>query len=153
MFIVKTLMSETLADYVRRVRNAKGLSTQKVEELSRGGITDGYVSQIENGYRKNVSTPKLKALAKGLGVPEDEVFTIARGSKPKNTRLIDEICSYVAELTLPRQRDILSFSKLFYEEVINQQNRQNSVVIEVSEERQGEIKSVVKKERRKVNGK
>lgn len=118
MFIVKRPMTETLADYIRRVRNDKGLSTQNVEEASRGGITDGYVNRIENGYIKNVSPEKLKALAKGLGVPEAEVFAVARGAKQKGSRLIDEIINYLPELTLPRQRDILSFVKMFYDEAI-----------------------------------
>jgi transcriptional regulator with XRE-family HTH domain len=73
---------ENLADYVRRIRQEKGLSTLDVERNSGNQITDGYVSQIENDYVKNVSLQKLKALAKGLGVPEDELLTVARGKSP-----------------------------------------------------------------------
>lgn len=73
---------ENLSDYVRRIRQEKGLSTLDVERNSGNQITDGYVSQIENDYVKNVSLQKLKALAKGLGVPEDELLTVARGKSP-----------------------------------------------------------------------
>ena len=79
LFTVNSRETETLPDYVRRVRNEKDLSTADVEKRSGFGITDGYVSRIENGYIKNVSPEKLKALARGLGVPEDEVFAVARG--------------------------------------------------------------------------
>lgn len=75
--------NETLADYVRRKRTEAGLSTTDVQDRSRKGnrkgISDSYVTRIENGYVTNVSPNKLKALAFGLGVDEDEIFAIARG--------------------------------------------------------------------------
>lgn len=74
---------ETLPNYVRRIRTEKKLSTVDVERQSGNRISDSYVTRIENGYVKNVSPEKLKALAKGLGVSEDEIFDIARG-KPLN---------------------------------------------------------------------
>jgi transcriptional regulator with XRE-family HTH domain len=72
---------EDLADYVGRVRAEKSLTTQDVADRSNGGITRGYVSQIENRHSINVTPNKLKALASGLGVPVEEVFSKARGSK------------------------------------------------------------------------
>lgn len=85
----KTRM-EQLADFVRKTRDVKGLSTTDVEKNSGKQITDGYVSQIENLYVKNVSPEKLSALAKGLGVTEEEVFAIARGKVPNVNTIIDE---------------------------------------------------------------
>lgn len=76
---VNSSKPESLSDYVRRIRQEKNLSTPDVERLSGGKITDAYVSRIENGHVKNVSPEKLMALAKGLQVPEDEIFSIARG--------------------------------------------------------------------------
>ena len=70
---------ESLPDYVRRVRKEGGFSTTDVERQSGGAISDAYVTRIENGYVKNVSPEKLKALAKGLKRPEDEIFDVARG--------------------------------------------------------------------------
>ena len=75
-------VQETLGDFVRRTRNEKGISTLDVERLSNYEISDGYVSRIENNGVKNVSPEKLTALAKGLGVTEEEIFAIARGKKP-----------------------------------------------------------------------
>ncbi|MGB8510056.1 MAG: helix-turn-helix transcriptional regulator [Pyrinomonadaceae bacterium] len=73
--------NEDLADYVRRVRNGKGYSLRDVEIASLGKISKGYVGQIENRtvLGQSVTPLKLRALAKGLGVPEDEIFTVARG--------------------------------------------------------------------------
>lgn len=72
---------EDLADYVRRVRSEKRLSLKDVEGLSGGGISKGYVGHIENRHvlGSAVTPQKLSSLAKGLGVPEDEVFDVARG--------------------------------------------------------------------------
>ena len=77
--VLSPTMSETLQDYVRRVRIEKNLSAVDVETRSANTISDAYVLQIENGAAKNPSPEKLKALAKGLGVSEDEVFRVARG--------------------------------------------------------------------------
>jgi transcriptional regulator with XRE-family HTH domain len=73
--------TETLADFVRRVRNEKGLSLLDVQRNSRGQIAGSYVSRIENGIADadGVTPKKLQALAQGLQVSEDEVFDIARG--------------------------------------------------------------------------
>jgi transcriptional regulator with XRE-family HTH domain len=89
-----------LAEYVRRVRQEKGFSTPDVERNSGNQITDGYVSQIENEYVKNVSPAKLKALAKGLQVNEDEIFAVARGQ------------TTVGELTFDEGRILQSFRSL-----------------------------------------
>lgn len=70
---------ETLAQYVTRILKEKGLTPQEVKELSGGKITDGYVRGITGGKAKNPSVLKLKALARGLDVDEDELFNVARG--------------------------------------------------------------------------
>ena len=70
---------ETLAQYVARIIREKGLKHHEVRLLSGGGITDGYVRGIMTEKAKNPSVDKLKALARGLGVSEDEIFRVARG--------------------------------------------------------------------------
>lgn len=100
---------ESLADYVRRVRQEKGLSTLDVERNSGNQITDGYVSQIENSYVKNVSPKKLQALAKGLGVSEEEIFAVARGKSLNEAEAVDaemaHFASRVKKLTPQQRRD------------------------------------------------
>src|ERR1700759_763926 len=73
---------ESLADYVRRIRNEKGLSLKGVEKASGGRISSGYIWQIENGETTNPTTDKLQALSRGLSIPQDEIFAIARGQSP-----------------------------------------------------------------------
>jgi transcriptional regulator with XRE-family HTH domain len=70
---------ESLADFVRRARIDKRLSLGDVERLSGRQISDSYVSRIENGDLFNPSTKKLRALARGLQISEDILFSIARG--------------------------------------------------------------------------
>jgi transcriptional regulator with XRE-family HTH domain len=75
---------ETLARYVTRIIKEKELTHQEVRRLARGKITDGYVRGIMTGKATNVSVDKLKALACGLGVSEDEIFRVARGVPSEN---------------------------------------------------------------------
>lgn len=75
---------ETLADYVRRVRNEKRLSLADVHvQAKRAGLAIGktHINRIENGFIEpsSVTPGKLRALAAGLGIPEDEIFDVARG--------------------------------------------------------------------------
>lgn len=82
-FVVDRKRPETLADYVRRVRiKEKNISLSTVQRNSKNKIASSYVSRIENGIVKNVTPDKLSALAEGLGVPEDEIFDVARGKLP-----------------------------------------------------------------------
>ena len=82
----------SLADYVRRVRREKAVSTMSVSKKSGGAISDGYVSRIENSQVKNVSLEKLRALAKGLDVSEEEVFAVARGhTSPADENILKEL--------------------------------------------------------------
>ncbi|MEK6303423.1 MAG: helix-turn-helix domain-containing protein [Acidobacteriota bacterium] len=73
------LKQETLAEYVTRIISEKNLKQHEVKEISGGEITDGYVRGIMTGKARNPSVDKLKALARGLGVSEDEIFKVARG--------------------------------------------------------------------------
>jgi transcriptional regulator with XRE-family HTH domain len=70
---------ETLAQYVKRIMDEKGLSSRDIQARSGRKIADSYVTKILNGITTNPSIGKTKALAEGLGVDEDEVFKVARG--------------------------------------------------------------------------
>lgn len=76
---------ESLPEYVKRVMKERGLKPKDVEKQSGGDIVDAYVIKIINGKTKFPSVVKLQALAKGLGVDEDELFKVARGI-PKGKR-------------------------------------------------------------------
>ena len=100
---------EDLADYVRRIRREKGLSLKDVVLRSEGRISNGYVSQIENRYYINPTRDKLIALAKGLGVTEDEIFAVARGKSLDEAETVDAemalFASRVKKLTPQQRRD------------------------------------------------
>ena len=56
-----------LGDYLRDIRNEKGLSLYKVYEQT--GITDSRLSKAENGAWSNLKLPELKKLADLYEVP------------------------------------------------------------------------------------
>lgn len=99
---------ESLADYVRRLRGEKRLSLAEVSNLSGGQITRSHISRIENGELTNIGLDKLRALAKGLGVSEDEIFAIARGKSISGDLQLDEsmLLEYFRTLS-PDSREIL----------------------------------------------
>jgi transcriptional regulator with XRE-family HTH domain len=68
-----------LSHYVDRVMKEKHLSRRDVKLRSGGEITDSYVSGIISGSATNLSVEKLKALARGLRVPEMELIRVAFG--------------------------------------------------------------------------
>lgn len=77
---------ESLGRYVRRILKEKGLSYSEVQQRSQGMISDSYIGNIVTGTVGSVTVAKLKALARGLDVSEDEVFAVARGSSPADLR-------------------------------------------------------------------
>lgn len=75
---VSRKQDEELADYLRQKLN-DGATLRGIEERSEGGITHSYLSKLLSGAASNPSRDKLKAIALGLGVSEDEVFAAAQG--------------------------------------------------------------------------
>jgi transcriptional regulator with XRE-family HTH domain len=73
---------ETLSQYVRRVMAEKKLSAVEVECRSGSEISRTYVWSIAHGRHKNISVEKLRALARGLGVSQEELFRVACGTLP-----------------------------------------------------------------------
>ena len=70
---------ETLGEYLKRIMSEKRLTMIDVQERSDRRITDAYIANIMKGIANNPSVDKLKALAVGIGEPEDDVFKVARG--------------------------------------------------------------------------
>lgn len=102
---------ESLADYVKRIRIGARLSLSEVgRQSARSGykIAGSYVSRIENGIARNPSKDKLLGLAKGLGVPEEEVFAVARGKSLEDPSAIEQkLLAYFRELPRERQEDFM----------------------------------------------
>ena len=70
---------ETLDQYVKRIMGEKQLTMREVQERSEHKIAGAYVARILRGIARNLSVDKLKALAVGLGEPEETVFKVACG--------------------------------------------------------------------------
>ncbi len=68
---------DSLSRYVKRIMEDKHLSQRDVRLMSEGKITESYISGIINGTATNLTIDKLKALARGLGVPDQEVVRAA----------------------------------------------------------------------------
>jgi transcriptional regulator with XRE-family HTH domain len=105
---------EDLADYLRRVRNEKGMSQRDVEIKSGNRISKGYIGQIENRevLGHSVTPQKLQALAVGLGISEDEIFAVARGKSPNEPDIEKEkvwqVYSELSERYRPVALDLIS---------------------------------------------
>src|SRR5829696_746433 len=86
LFVMDSRKTETVGEYVKRVRNEKNLTVEEVSNNSgrkadgKNAVSRSYVNKLEN-EGGNVTAPYLKALAKGLGVPEEEIFAVASGRK------------------------------------------------------------------------
>lgn len=105
-------VSGSLSEYVKRVREDKKLSLTDVETRAKTGITSSYVSKIENGQAGQVTLPRLKALARGLGVSFDELVAKAHGSvKPADDEEFRESLYYMlyekAKTATPEKRELI----------------------------------------------
>ncbi|MEW6210216.1 MAG: hypothetical protein AB1631_17755 [Acidobacteriota bacterium] len=67
---------ETLGAYIRRLLDEKRLSFKDVELRSQGRIGHSYVHLIAGGQTKNLTVEKIRGLAQGLGVAEEEIFGV-----------------------------------------------------------------------------
>jgi hypothetical protein len=73
---------ETLSDFVLRIMREKGISNVKVSKRARALGADLSPAFVQTVIQKSTESPgvqKVKALALGLGEPEDLLFEIARG--------------------------------------------------------------------------
>lgn len=73
---------ESFADYLRRLISEKNLRYRQVAERSGGLISHAAISDIISGKTREVKASTITALAKGLGVTEEEVFAAYSGKKP-----------------------------------------------------------------------
>src|SRR5438270_2861053 len=98
-----------LADYVRRSRNEKNLSLAQVSSRSHGRIGKTHINRIENGTVARVSLLKLRALALGLDVSEDDLIAVAQGKPPRTEATKNEakLLSYFRQLSADRREDVL----------------------------------------------
>jgi transcriptional regulator with XRE-family HTH domain len=112
---------ETLGEFVRRIREEKGLSLADVSKASaRFGkkIAASYISRIENEPTRKITTHRLTALARGLGVPAAELLVRAAGLPGSSESSNDELhlVTRFRELSPERRADVLKIVDLWYSE-------------------------------------
>lgn len=61
-------MTNRLATLLKAARLKRGITIRAIEKESFGGITNGYVSRLENGYETQPSPPKLRVLCAFIGL-------------------------------------------------------------------------------------
>ena len=68
---------------MKAIADSNLTQTEIAERARKKGyaISQNYISKIISGIAQNISVEKLKALAAGLNVPEEEIFGIARGGR------------------------------------------------------------------------
>ena len=81
---------DDLCNYVRRILKEKELTFSDVERRSEKKISDSYVHSISSGNIKNLSLDKLRALARGLGVTETQLFFAASGLSLTDRKELDD---------------------------------------------------------------
>jgi transcriptional regulator with XRE-family HTH domain len=106
------MKKETLGDYIRRVMNESDITFRELTIRSKNEISGAYVNDIIKGKTSNPSVDKLKALAKGLNRPEEELFEIARGTtKPSEDAEFKQSLYYMlyekSKTASPQKRELI----------------------------------------------
>ena len=112
-------MSQTLGEFVRQTREEKGYTLAEVARQSGGQISDGYVSRIENGVilPESISSKKLAALARGLHVAEEIVYTLARGRSVREGDASEtQLLTYYRQLPPDRQTDVMLIARTLHKQ-------------------------------------
>lgn len=68
-------MQHSLGSRLRQLREARGLSLRDLEDVT--GLSNGYLSLLENDKIKQPKPPALHKLADALGVPYTELMGLA----------------------------------------------------------------------------
>ena len=104
-------MPSSLADIVKSLRSAKGVSLRDVEKKT--GVSNAYLSQIESGAAKRPSPDKLYALAEYFEVPYGDLMraaghvTPSDGSERSRGRL--ELALMSMDLTPDEEDQVLRY--------------------------------------------
>lgn len=117
-----TRSPEPLGDFVRRIRNKKGLSLKDVAEQSgRFGppIASSYVSRIENDPTRKPSADALRKLAHGLGIPPQDLLARAAGLVDPGIESEElHLLSRFRELSQERREDVMKIVDMWHSEEI-----------------------------------
>jgi transcriptional regulator with XRE-family HTH domain len=113
---------ESLDKYVRRILKEKGLSISDVNQRSEGRISEGYICGIAKGKVGDLTVGKLLALARGLGVADEEIIAVASGILLKDKNRFQEsefAILYQRYIELPDddKREVIMLLKMIDREI------------------------------------
>ena len=103
-----------LGDKIRQLREESGLTQGQLAASS--SVSQGYLSQLENGEVKNPSAAVLLRVAQAMHVDSDELFEAAGYPTVRSLRQIyqeyqatidDDLLRYLSRLPRDRQRRLL----------------------------------------------
>ncbi len=103
------MKAEEFGKYIKNIRNDRNLTTRQLELYS--GVSNSYLSQLENGKRNIPSPDVLRKLSKGLKVPYKELL--------EKAGYIDEetISSHPSDLVeILKEQGVTAFGKKLTEE-------------------------------------
>jgi transcriptional regulator with XRE-family HTH domain len=104
-----------LGDRIRKLRDKCGLTQGQLAQSS--SVSQGYLSQLENGEVKNPSAAVLLRVAQAIDVDPDDLFEAAGYPTVRTLREVyeryestidSELLHYLAELPREKQRRLLS---------------------------------------------
>ena len=100
----------TIGDVVRRLRNVKKITQARLEELTQGTVSRGYVANLERGKIRMPSEEKLMALARALGVTRRYILEQAGVVEPLDIDdpYIVQLADVFADLTEEEKEEILA---------------------------------------------
>ncbi len=113
---------EPFGDFVRRIRNKKGLSLTEVAKQSarfKPSISASYVSKIENEPTRRPTAVALRALAHGLSIPAEDLLARAAGLVDPGDKSEElHLLSRFRELSTERRADVLKMVDMWHSDEI-----------------------------------
>lgn len=85
-----TVGNATLGQYLASIRNDRGYSLRRVEELTKKQVSNAYLSQIETGQIQQPSPNILNTLAELYGISLQGLMEKAGYIKPSEARAQDD---------------------------------------------------------------
>lgn len=134
-----------LGDKIRQLREECGLTQGQL--AARSSVSQGYLSQLENGEVKNPSAAVLLRVAQAMSVDSDELFEAAGYPTVRTLRAIyreyqatvdDGLLRYLSRLPRDRQRRLL-FLLEGMEKVLNPDGEDGVAAWEQRVEANGEV--------------
>jgi transcriptional regulator with XRE-family HTH domain len=106
--------TQTLGDYLKQCRQALRFSLRDVEEKTHRAVSNGTLSQIENGHTKRPSPNVLHALSRLYGIDYGDLLVRAGhhapdARKPEDDAPMNIPLRAIAELTESEQADLLKY--------------------------------------------